>query len=244
MDAFQEYQDKLLAYVETVSPVHTPYIAEAIKVATICHEGQKRRDSKGKETPYILHPLRVALSLMGYECINMQILAAALLHDTVEDAPEKLVRYVFPDIQVPVSDEVALRRLAYKAISVIFGEPVTGIVKRVTNPISNPHASKAQKRAEYADHAETSITTVGALLVKACDMDDNGFKLEATSNPSRRRMVYHLATKYMPVARILLTRLEAKRNVLGIPEEKTVLLLDRVKDGRRKLCELSKLPVD
>lgn len=244
MDAFKEYSDELLAYVEKVSPVHTPYIAEAIKVAAICHEGQKRRDSKGKETPYILHPLRVALSLTSYECINMQFLAAALLHDTVEDAPEKLVRYVFPDIQVHVSDEVALRQLAYKAISAIFGESVTSIVKRVTNPIPDPHASKAQKRAGYAEHAETSITTVGALLVKACDMDDNGFKLEATSNPSRRRMVHHLATKYVPVTRILLTRLEAKRNILGLPEAKTVLLLDRVKDGRKRLCELSKLPIE
>ncbi|MBI1926840.1 HD domain-containing protein [Candidatus Poribacteria bacterium] len=58
-------------------PIH-----RALKLAEDAHAGQTRDD----DTPYILHPLRVALSLMqeldGYDA---ELLCAALLHDVAED---------------------------------------------------------------------------------------------------------------------------------------------------------------
>lgn len=54
------------------------------------HEGQTRR---GSDTPYWLHPVRVALGLMRWGVTDRDVLAAALLHDVVEDTvttPEEI----------------------------------------------------------------------------------------------------------------------------------------------------------
>lgn len=46
------------------------------------HEGQMRR---GSDTPYWLHPVRVAMGLMQWGVTDRDVLVAALLHDVVED---------------------------------------------------------------------------------------------------------------------------------------------------------------
>lgn len=54
---------------------------EAIIFATRAHSGQVRKLS---ETPYILHPLEVA-AIIGTLTDSREVMAAGLLHDTVED---------------------------------------------------------------------------------------------------------------------------------------------------------------
>ena len=55
---------------------------EAIRFATAAHAGQMR---KASPHPYILHPLEAAV-IVGSMTSDAAVLAAALLHDTVEDA--------------------------------------------------------------------------------------------------------------------------------------------------------------
>lgn len=55
---------------------------EAIIFATQAHSGQCR---KGTNTPYILHPLEAA-AIVGGMTEDPEIIAAAMLHDTVEDS--------------------------------------------------------------------------------------------------------------------------------------------------------------
>ena len=66
---------------------------EAIRFATEAHSGQRRRR---ENTPYILHPLEVA-AIVGTMSADEELLAAAVLHDTVEDtavtAEEILARF-------------------------------------------------------------------------------------------------------------------------------------------------------
>ena len=64
-------------------------IEEAILYATMAHAGVTR---KGKNTPYIFHPLEVMLIVSGLnededekKDLDEELLAAAVLHDTVED---------------------------------------------------------------------------------------------------------------------------------------------------------------
>ena len=59
---------------------------EAIRLAISAHSGQTRKTDK---TPYILHPMEVA-SIVGTMTGDREILAAAILHDTVEDTPVTL----------------------------------------------------------------------------------------------------------------------------------------------------------
>lgn len=54
---------------------------EAIRFATNAHSGMYRKDSK---TPYMLHPMEAA-AIAGSMTNDINVLAAALLHDTVED---------------------------------------------------------------------------------------------------------------------------------------------------------------
>ena len=56
-------------------------IEQAVLYATVAHMGTKR---KGKERAYILHPLEV-LTIVGSITEDEDVLAAAVLHDTVED---------------------------------------------------------------------------------------------------------------------------------------------------------------
>src|SRR5687768_12945432 len=56
---------------------------QAAGFAARAHRHQLRKD---KETPYIAHPMRVALTIACiYRFDDQEILAAALLHDTIED---------------------------------------------------------------------------------------------------------------------------------------------------------------
>ncbi len=54
---------------------------EAIKLAVNAHSGQTRRTDS---SPYILHPMEVA-AIVGTMTDDLDVLAAAVLHDAVED---------------------------------------------------------------------------------------------------------------------------------------------------------------
>lgn len=56
-------------------------IEQAIIFAAKAHHGQMR---KGSDTPYITHPFSVAMLLQKAGCTE-EVIAAAILHDTLED---------------------------------------------------------------------------------------------------------------------------------------------------------------
>lgn len=58
-------------------------IEKALQLASKSHEGQYRKNT---DIPYIIHPVAVGMLLMkhGY---SEEIVAAGILHDTVEDTP-------------------------------------------------------------------------------------------------------------------------------------------------------------
>ena len=58
-------------------------IEKAITFAAAAHAGVNR---KGKNRPYILHPIE-AMTVVGSLTDDEDVLAAAVLHDTVEDTP-------------------------------------------------------------------------------------------------------------------------------------------------------------
>ena len=63
--------------------METDILERAICFAAAAHAGAKR---KGSDTPYILHPLEAA-AIAGTMTSVPEILAAAVLHDVVEDTP-------------------------------------------------------------------------------------------------------------------------------------------------------------
>ena len=61
----------------------TPTIDRALAVAARCHAGQTRKDDP---TPYIAHPVAVAMIVSDFTD-DQDVVVAALLHDVLEDVP-------------------------------------------------------------------------------------------------------------------------------------------------------------
>ena len=119
-------------------------ILKAVNFAAIKHKDQRRKDAK--ESPYINHPISVALIISEIGGIDdPEVLAAALLHDTVEDtdtSPEELED--------------------------LFGKRVRTLVEEVSDDKSLPKAERKEKQIQHAK----SISK-GAALIKLGDKISN-----------------------------------------------------------------------
>ncbi len=117
--------------------------ATVIKAAIFAerkHRGQTRKDAK--KTPYIAHPLDVAQFVaLEAEAGNQEVVAAALLHDTIEDTGT-----------------------SYNDLVDEFGSSVADLVSEVSDDKSLP--KDARKQAQI-DHAAS--LSEGAALIKLAD---------------------------------------------------------------------------
>jgi GTP pyrophosphokinase len=112
--------DKLIQDLpETYTPADKELVLRAYKVAERAHEGQKRASGE----PYINHCLAVA-SILAEMRVPPSVVAAGLLHDTVEDT----------DITLDI-----LRR--------DFGEEIARLVDGVTKLSQLPRVSRADQHA-------------------------------------------------------------------------------------------------
>jgi guanosine-3',5'-bis(diphosphate) 3'-pyrophosphohydrolase len=117
-----------------------PLLIEALAFAAHKHRDQRRKNIAA--SPYINHPIALAHVLVCEGRIEEPpVLAAAILHDTVEDTETSL-------------DEIARR----------FGDEIAAIVGEVTDDTSLP---KARRKALQVEHA--SDLSRAAKLVKLAD---------------------------------------------------------------------------
>jgi guanosine-3',5'-bis(diphosphate) 3'-pyrophosphohydrolase len=91
--------EPLLRTLRGTHPKADPAVVErAFEVASRAHAGQKRKSGD----PYITHPVAVA-SILAELGMTPSVLAAALLHDTVEDTD-----YVLAQLRADFGDEIAM----------------------------------------------------------------------------------------------------------------------------------------
>ncbi len=130
--------------------IYSQKINDAIRVAATAHEGQYR---KGSSTPFIAHPIAVALITQKY-IDDEATFVAALLHDVLEDVPERV--YSRTDM---------LRD---------FGAEIVGIVEAVTEPdITEPTEQAWQERKQsYINHL-SEISDIRPLMVSCADKIHN-----------------------------------------------------------------------
>lgn len=108
------------------------------------HRDQRRKDAEA--SPYINHPIAVANLLANEAGIrDIDVLCAALLHDTIED-----------------TDTTA------EELTAEFGERIARIVLEVTDDKALPKAERKQLQIEHAPHMSH-----GAKLVKLADKISN-----------------------------------------------------------------------
>ena len=126
-------------------------IMEAAGFAADRHRNQRRKDAAA--SPYINHPLALAELLANEGGItDAVVLAAALLHDTIEDTKTSI-------------DEIETQ----------FGPEVAGIVAEVTDDKEQSSAERKQLQVEKA-----ASKSDGAKLVKLADKICNLRDIAAT----------------------------------------------------------------
>jgi GTP diphosphokinase / guanosine-3',5'-bis(diphosphate) 3'-diphosphatase len=125
----------------------TYLLLKALSFAADKHRFQTRKDSAG--TPYINHPIKVALTLLetGKET-DPNLLTAAVLHDTIEDTDT-------------TQEEIAAN----------FGKDVLDIVMEVTDDKTLPKEQRKQLQVSQAPKKSANARKL-KLADKICNVHD------------------------------------------------------------------------
>ncbi|MGY6554815.1 MAG: RelA/SpoT family protein [Wenzhouxiangella sp.] len=105
----RDLRDLLNTYLE---PEQVAMVLRAYEVGAEAHSGQTRHSGE----PYILHPVAVARILAGMR-MDHQTVAAAILHDTIEDTPVEhadLARDFGPDVAKLVEGVTKLDKMKFR----------------------------------------------------------------------------------------------------------------------------------
>ena len=129
--------------------LYTRKIQDAIYFAVKTHEIYRKQKRKGKDVPYITHPLIVGM-ILAQAGASEDVIAAGILHDTIEDS----------------SDE---KRVTKEMIEERFGEYVATLVYAVTE--KNRALPWEERKA--AALLEIQKFSHDALLVKSGDVLSN-----------------------------------------------------------------------
>jgi hypothetical protein len=203
--------------IERFAPGERERLAAALELAAELH-----RDDRRVREPYLNHLLRVSIRIMHhYEVSDVDVIAAAVLHDAVEDHPDELAG------QAGAGAPEALAVLAER-----FGERTARLVGAVTNPVYDPLFDKYE---QYREHVRESLDREPwARVIKVSDFTDNGVGVIHTTGPKVERS----ATKYrpmVPVLRELVARVDTplsrlvKQHIfrqLDLAEERFAAILD------------------
>lgn len=129
---------------------YTFKIQHAIRFAIKTHEVYQKQKRKGKDIPYITHPLTVGL-ILACAGTNEDVIAAGILHDTMEDSVS----------EKKVSKEMLIEK---------FGQKVADLVESVTE--KNRELPWEERKRQALEHIKEF--SHDSVLVKAADVISNG----------------------------------------------------------------------
>ncbi len=117
------------------------------------HEGYQKQKRKGKDVPYLTHPLTVALILSRVHAIE-DVIIAGILHDTIEDSIDE-------------------KKVSREMIESRFGTAVADLVESVTEQ------DKTLPWEERKEEALQHIATFShdSMLLKSADVIANNAEL-------------------------------------------------------------------
>ena len=152
------------------------FIKRAYYYAEQAHEGQRRRSGEA----YVTHPLAVASILCDMH-MDHESLAAAMLHDVIEDTP-----------------------VHKQAIEKQFGETVANLVDGVSKLTRIEGQTKAEQQAEsFQKMALALAKDIRVILVKLADRLHNMRTLGVVKPETRRRVARETLEIYAPIAQRL-----------------------------------------
>jgi len=148
-------------------------IADAYAFSADAHEGQKRRSGD----PYITHPLAVAGILADLH-LDYQSIAAALMHDVIEDTPT-------------AKHEIAAR----------FGAEIASIVDGVSKLEKLNFSSRSELQVEsFRKMMLAMVQDIRVILLKLADRLHNMQTLDAMPGDKQQRIARETLEIYAPIA--------------------------------------------
>lgn len=207
----------------------TSKLEEAIDVATILHQNQRRRNRGDlPKTAYIEHPLRNSIRLLRMGVKDEKTIVASILHDTVEDGSHVFAKK-FNTGTAKIYNEEQKRTQLANFIGARYGDEVKQTVLDVSNPLQTEEEKQEQshevKIAKYNAHVEDNVSkNPRAYLVKLSDWLDNaaGLHYNDVSTENGEKIVKQ-AKKYLPTAETFKRNVSQIDGYLSKSEQKEVL---------------------
>ena len=145
-------------------------LLDAVMFAAERHRNQRRKDAAA--SPYINHPIALAHLLATVGAVDdLDVLRAAILHDTVEDTE---------------TSEIELRER--------FGDVVADMVMEVTDDKSLPKLRRKELQIEHAPHKSPGAVLV-KLADKTCNLRDIAVAPPADWSTARRQEYFDWAKR-------------------------------------------------
>ena len=145
-------------------------LLKALSFAAHKHRDQRRKDAEA--SPYINHPIALAQVLTGEGGVtDIEVLAAALLHDTIEDT-------------ATTGEELERE----------FGSRIAAIVAEVTDDTALPKADRKRLQIEHAAQLSDAAKLV-KLADKICNLRDVAERPPAKWDMERRREYFEWARR-------------------------------------------------
>ncbi|MCC9019069.1 MULTISPECIES: bifunctional (p)ppGpp synthetase/guanosine-3',5'-bis(diphosphate) 3'-pyrophosphohydrolase [Flavobacterium] len=187
----QEYKELLRISYQTLSPADKKLIRKAFDVAVDAHKEQRRKSGEA----YIFHPIAVAKIVASEIGLGATSIAAALLHDVVEDTP-----------------------LTVEDIERLFNPKVAQLVEGLTKISLVQRDLNASMQAEnFRKMILTLNDDVRVILIKLADRLHNMQTMDSMAEYKQTKIASETLYIYAPLAhRLGLYNIKTKLEDLGL----------------------------
>jgi (p)ppGpp synthase/HD superfamily hydrolase len=147
-------------------------IEKAKAFAENAHKGQYRKwvmDGLGSRIPYFSHPCRVAEAVQIHPACTVEMVAAAYLHDVIEDCG-----------------------ITHEQLVACFGKKIADLVRELTNEKDDraPHMKAPREVRKAYDRVRLEKVSSEAKIIKMLDRLDNLNEMHDTPSSFRRKYAY------------------------------------------------------
>ena len=190
-DIAQAYKELLRVSYQALSDEDKKLIRKAFDMAVDAHKEQRRKSGE----PYIFHPIAVAKIVAQNIGLDATSIAAALLHDVVEDTP-----------------------ITIENIAEIFGDTIAKIVKGLTKISDLSRDTDVSFQAEnFRKMLLTLNDDVRVILIKIADRLHNMQTMDSMPNYKQQKIASETLFIYAPLAhRVGLYYIKTELEDLGL----------------------------
>ena len=208
----KQYKELLKVSYRILSKEDKKLIRSAFDVAVDAHKQQRRKSGEA----YIFHPIAVAKIVASEIGLDATSIAAALLHDVIEDT-----KYTATDLEQ------------------LFGEPVARIVQGLTKISKMPYEGDVSLQAEnFRKMLLTLNEDIRVIIIKIADRLHNLQTMDAMPTYKQEKIASETLYIYAPMAhRIGLYKIKSELEDLSLKYTEPEIyndILSKIKDSKQE----------